>query len=270
MTIPTITPAEVQARIARGDRIDLIDVRTTTEWNSGHAAGARHVPLDGLDPAVVVSQRVGPAEAPIYVICASGGRSAAACDAFHRSGFTQAVDVVGGTSAWRRAGLPMERNAQGASLGLVKQVAIMGLVAVGMLLVMPCSPLSVWGSAYCPITSAAAAADSTPAAITDLDFNREVIAASATVPVLVDFHATWCPPCKLLAPEIAALASARGDRLRVVAIDVEKHPQVAQSQKVSDIPDVRLWLGGKEVASFVGFRPWAEIAAWIDQATTTK
>ena len=48
MTIPTITPAEVQARIARGDRIDLIDVRTTTEWNSGHAAGARHVPPDML------------------------------------------------------------------------------------------------------------------------------------------------------------------------------------------------------------------------------
>ena len=273
MAIRNITPAEVQARLARGEAVDLIDVRTTMEWNGGHAAGARHVPLSGLDPAAVVSQRVGKPDEPIYVICASGGRSASACAAFHRAGFTQAVNVEGGTSAWSRAGLPMERNPKGASLGVVKQVAVLAVVAAVVLFLMPCSPLTVWGAAYCPTTPAAQSANpgtALPPAVSDLNFERDVIAASATLPVLVDFHAGWCPPCKLLGPEIEALATERGDRLKIVKIDVDQHGAIAQSQGVSGIPDVRLWLGGKEVAQFTGFRPRAEIATWIDQATAAK
>lgn len=270
MAIPSITPAEVQARIARGETVDLIDVRSAMEWNGGHAVGARHVPLGRIDPAAVISQRLGKPEDPIYVICASGGRSASACEAFHRAGFTQAVNVEGGTSAWSRAGLPMERNLKAASLGLVKQGALLVLVAAAVLFLMPCSPLTVWGAAYCPTATATEpVAASTPVA-GSLDFNRDVITASATVPVLVDFHATWCPPCKLLGPEIDALAKERGDRLRVVRIDVDQHGEIAQSQGVSGVPDVRLWIGGKEVAHFTGFRPRDEIATWIDQATATK
>lgn len=264
MAILSITPAEVQARIARGETVDLIDVRSEMEWNSGHAVGARHVPLGRLDPAAVVSQRAGRPEDPIYVICASGGRSAAACEAFHRAGFTQAVNVSGGTSAWSRAGLPMERNLAAASIGLVRQIAILGLVAAVVTFLMPCSPLSVWGSAYCPTTPSAPPAAAAPA-VAPLDFTRDVVGASAAVPVLVDFHASWCPPCRQLDPEIQALAAERGDRLRVVRIDVDAESAVAQAQGVSGIPDVRLWKGGKEVARFVGFRPRAEIAAWIDQ-----
>jgi thioredoxin len=276
MAIPSITPAEVNARIARGEPVDLIDVRTGMEWNGGHAAGARHVPLSQLDPAAVVAGRVGKPDDPIYVICASGGRSASACESFQRAGFTQAVNVEGGTSAWSRAGLPMQRNLKAASLGLVKQGAVLAVVAAGVLFLMPCSPLSVWGAAYCPTAAAVEpAAPVTPGvapvpAAGGVDFNREVIAASASVPVLVDFHATWCPPCKLLGPEIEALAKERGDRLRVVQIDVNQNGAIAQAQGVSGIPDVRLWKGGKEVAHFTGFRPRADIAAWIDQAMAAQ
>lgn len=276
MAIRSIRPAEVQALIARGETVDLIDVRTGMEWNGGHAVGARHVPLSRLDPAAVVSQRIGKTDDPIYVICASGGRSASACEAFHRAGFTQAVNVEGGTSAWSRAGLPMERNLKAASLGMVKQVGVLAVVAAAVLFLMPCSPLTVWGSAYCPTSAVAPPATTTPPgaaplpAAVGLDFARDVIAASATVPVLVDFHATWCPPCKLLGPEIEALAKERGDHLRLVQIDVDQHGPIAQAQSVSSIPDVRLWFGGKEVARFVGFRPRAEIATWIDLATATK
>lgn len=275
MTILNIAPADIQARIARGETVDLIDVRTTMEWNGGHAAGARHVPLEQLDPAAIVRQRMGRPEDPIYLICASDGQSASACEAFHRAGFTQAVNVAGGTSAWRRAGLPMERKHTDDSLSLVKQGAILGVASAVVLFLMPCSPLSIWGSAYCPTapvarSSRATSSDSAPLPATLLDFDRDVISASATVPVLVDFHATWCSPCKLLEPEIAALATERGNRLRVVRIDVDQHGPIAQSQGISSIPDIRLWMGGKEVAHFVGFRPRAEIAAWIDQATATK
>jgi thioredoxin len=152
---------------------------------------------------------------------------------------------------------------------------MMALVVAVLLVLMPCSPLTIWGSAYCPITPSVQ-----PAAVTTggeptkmstaLDFNRDVVLASATQPVLIDFHASWCPPCKRLAPEIAALASERGDRLRVVKIDVDQHGPLAQTQGVSSIPDVRLWLGGKEISRFSGFRTQAEVAAWIDQAMTGR
>jgi len=267
MTISNISPAEVKARIARGETIDLIDVSTVQEWNSGHAVGARHAPLARLDPAAIVRERAGQPDDPIYVICSSGGRSTSACEAFHRAGFTQAVNVTGGTSAWAQAGLPIERNQTVASLGLVKQVALTAVVAALALILMPCSPLSVWGSAYCSTAPAAGTATAAAAgAAQSVDFNRDVVTASATVPVLVDFHATWCPPCKALGPEIAALASERGDHLRVVQIDVDQEPQIAQAQGVSSIPDVRLWQGGIEIARFIGYRPKAEIAAWLDAA----
>jgi thioredoxin len=275
MTILNITPAEVQARIARGETVDLIDIRTTMEWNGGHAAGARHVPLDRLDPIAAVGQRMGGPGDPIYLICTSGGQSASACEAFHRAGFTQAVYVAGGTGAWSRAGLPMERKHTAVFPGLFKQVAILGLAAAVVLFLMPCSPLSVWGSAYCPATPVAQSdrAQSPGSAVlpaTFLDFDRDVVNVSATVPVLVDFHATWCPPCRLLAPEIAALATERGDRLRVVRIDVDRYGPIAQYRGVSGIPDIRLWMGGKEVARFVGFRPRAEIATWIDRTMVAR
>ncbi len=160
-------------------------------------------------------------------------------------------------------------------MSLLREAAIMVLVAAVLLVLMPCSPLTIWGSAYCPITPAvqpatvpASGESSSPS--TALDFNRDVILASATQPVLVDYHAAWCPPCKRLAPEIAALASVRGDRLRVVKIDVDQHGALAQAQGVSSIPDVRLWVGGKEIARFAGYRSQAEIATWIDQVTVAK
>jgi thioredoxin len=265
MAIRSITPAEVQARIARGEAVDLLDVRSDSEWNRGHAVGARHLPLERLDPAAVLSQRVGKPEDPIYVICDPGGRSEAACEAFQRAGFSLAVNVEGGTKAWSRAGLPMVRNRSAPSLGVVRQGALLTVVAAIVLFLMPCSPLSVWGSAYCPTNLVARPAATTPAP-PGLDFDREVLSASATVPVLVDFHATWCPPCKKLGPEIEALAKERGDRLRVVKIDVDQHGRIARSHGVVSIPDVRLWVDGKEVARFAGYRPQAEIATWIDQA----
>lgn len=259
-------------KLMQSGPVELIDVRTGMEFRGGHAVGARHVPLGSLDPAKIMAERTAAKDAPLYVICASGGRSASACDAFRRAGFTQAVNVVGGTGAWSRAGLPMERDAQAARWNLLRQVAIVAVVASVVLFLMPCSPFPVWGAAYCPTTPAAVSATTPPAgpATAAFDFDRDVIAASAQVPVLVDFHATWCPPCKALAPEIAALQQERGDRLRVVQIDVDREPQVAQRHGVEGIPDVRLFVAGREAARFTGFRNRADIAAWLDTATTVQ
>ena len=83
----------------------LVDVREDNEWRAGHARGARHIPLGQL------SDRLDelPREAPIYLICASGNRSGRAADALRQAGFVKPINVRGGTAAWKRAGLPIDR-----------------------------------------------------------------------------------------------------------------------------------------------------------------
>lgn len=267
MPIRTITPAEVQALISAGGPVDLIDVRTPGEYAAVHAVGARLVPLSGLDPAAVMAGRSAAAEAPVYIICKSGARSAAAATAFIDAGFTQVFSVAGGTDAWVGAGLPVERKPGGShsGSGLLRQIMIMGGTLVAVALLMPCSPYSVWGSAYCPTTPAAASASPATAA-ESIDFARDVVTASATMAVLVDFNATWCGPCRKLAPELERLAGERTQTLRLVKIDVDRHAEVASAQGVESIPDIRLWKGGREVARFTGYRPHAELVTWLDQS----
>jgi len=104
-TVAEATPAEAHEKVTRGEGI-LVDVRETHEWRSGRAAGARHVPLKEL------AQRASelPKEDPIYLICASGSRSKAAAEVLHRTGFASPISVSGGTGAWMRARLPVERG----------------------------------------------------------------------------------------------------------------------------------------------------------------
>lgn len=97
-------PADAAAAVEAGPAI-LVDVREEDEWRSGRARGARHIPLGDL-PA-----RVGelPRDAPIYLICASGNRSAKAAAYLEREGFGEAINVRGGTKALARSGLPIDR-----------------------------------------------------------------------------------------------------------------------------------------------------------------
>lgn len=83
----------------------LIDVREAHEWRSGHARGARHIPLSRL----LRDRPKLPADADIHVICASGHRSRTAARVLSGAGFASVSSVRGGMSAWRRAGLPIDR-----------------------------------------------------------------------------------------------------------------------------------------------------------------
>jgi len=67
------------------------------------------------------------------------------------------------------------------------------------------------------------------------------------VPVLVDFHAVWCGPCKMMAPALQAYAEAMGEKLRVIKIDVDQNPQVALDLKVQGVPTLILFKQGKPV-----------------------
>jgi thioredoxin 1 len=89
-------------------------------------------------------------------------------------------------------------------------------------------------------------------------FDAEVL--QAAVPVVVDFWADWCGPCRMVTPELAALAADRPD-LKVVKVDVDANPQVAARYDIRGIPTIALFRDGQPVAMSVGAKPRRAIEA---------
>lgn len=89
--------------------------------------------------------------------------------------------------------------------------------------------------------------------VTAAEFDREVL-ESAT-PVLVDFWAPWCQPCRVIAPVMDSLAAEYGERLKVIKVDVDDNAALAAEYQVRSIPTVMLFADGAVRESFVGTRP---------------
>lgn len=132
MSVPTISPQRLAEVCKGGAALDLIDVRTPVEFREVHVEGARNVPLDRLDPAAVVQARTGSPDAPVYLICRSGGRGRQACERFLAAGFTNVVNVHGGTLACVEAGLPVIRGKKAISLERQVRIAAGLLVLLGV------------------------------------------------------------------------------------------------------------------------------------------
>jgi len=107
--VRTISENEL-AELETHGSIDLIDLRTPLEFQSVHATAARNVPLDSLHPQTVLENRTGKAEDSIYVICHSGTRGAKGFQKFIEAGFSNVVNVEGGTSALDKADLTVIRG----------------------------------------------------------------------------------------------------------------------------------------------------------------
>ncbi len=86
--------------------------------------------------------------------------------------------------------------------------------------------------------------------VTDANFEAEVLASD--IPVLVDFWATWCAPCKAIAPHLEKLAAEKEGRLKVVKLEADKHRKAAAAFKVTNLPTFVVVRGGKEVGRKVG------------------
>ena len=133
MTVTTISPQQVH-ELCKAGRIDLLDVRTPVEYRELHATAARNVPLDRLDPAAVVRDRHGSKDDPLYLLCRSGGRGRQACEKFLAAGFTNVVNVEGGTLSCVESGLPVVRGKKAISLERQVRIAAGSLVLLGVLL----------------------------------------------------------------------------------------------------------------------------------------
>ncbi|MEU5255363.1 thioredoxin family protein [Streptomyces longwoodensis] len=100
--------------------------------------------------------------------------------------------------------------------------------------------------------------------VTDADFSAQVI--DSELPVLVEFTADWCPPCRQMGPVLTALAAEEGDRLKVVQLNVDANPTTTNHYKVLSMPTFMVFRAGEPVKAMVGARPKRRLLAEIEDA----
>ena len=142
--VRSITPRDLYRKWHRGEEIEIIDMRFPISFAEVHAPKARSVPFETLDPHEVMVQREGAADEPLYIICQIGVRSRDAARLFIEAGFTNVVNVEGGTRAWQQAGFPVVHERQrGLSLRRQVQLAAGSLVVAGSAVGLFLSPVFI-------------------------------------------------------------------------------------------------------------------------------
>ncbi len=99
---------------------------------------------------------------------------------------------------------------------------------------------------------------------TEASFAADVL--QSPIPVLVDFWAEWCGPCRMVSPILDEIATERADSLRIVKVNVDEHPGLAAQYKITSIPAMKLFKNGTELHTIIGAQPKPAILEAIDQA----
>jgi len=93
--------------------------------------------------------------------------------------------------------------------------------------------------------------------VTEATFDADVLGSDK--PVLVDFWAEWCGPCKMVAPVLEEIASEHGDKLTVAKVNIDENPEIARRYQIMSIPTMSVFAGGEIVKSIVGAKPKAAL-----------
>jgi thioredoxin 1 len=105
-------------------------------------------------------------------------------------------------------------------------------------------------------------------AVTEQAFDTEVL--KSAVPVLVDFWATWCGPCKMIAPIVEDLAGEYAGRLKVLKVDVDENSGVAAKYNIMSIPTLGIFRNGELIERIVGYMPKEQLKKRIDAALASR
>ena len=101
-------------------------------------------------------------------------------------------------------------------------------------------------------------------AVTDATFEAEVV--NSDVPVVVDFWAEWCGPCKMIGPALEELSEEYGDKIKIVKVNVDENPASPSQLGVRGIPAMFMFKDGQVVSNKIGAAPKANLKEWIDEA----
>jgi thioredoxin 1 len=100
--------------------------------------------------------------------------------------------------------------------------------------------------------------------VTDQSFEAEVL--NSDTPVVVDFWAEWCGPCKMIGPSLEELAKEYGSRVKIAKINIDENPHSPSKFGVRSIPTLMVFKGGKVASTKVGAAPKGQLQSWIDSA----
>ena len=120
------------------------------------------------------------------------------------------------------------------------------------------------------MSEAAAAAPSVVVDVSDADFAQTVVEESRRRPVVVDFWAAWCQPCRVLGPILENVAEEKQGAFLLAKLDVDQNPLISRQFRVTSIPSVWAFADGKAVDQFVGAIPEAAVREWIDRLMPTE
>ncbi len=102
------------------------------------------------------------------------------------------------------------------------------------------------------------------AKVTDASFDADVV--KSTLPVVVDFWAEWCGPCRMIAPALEEIAAEMAGKVKIVKLNVDENPKVAEKFGIRSIPTLMVFKGGELASTKTGAGPKSELARWIGAA----